>query len=261
MPKYYRNAAILLGLLISLMSPFVWAKKNQAKDPYQLAKKQALALYQAHPYTFYCHYPFDHQGRLTSIPATTPLNKPLRLQWEHIVPAQRFAHTLPCWNTPLCRDKKGQAFKGRRCCRLQSPLFQTMESDLHNLVPVLPTLNRARSYYSFTEKLPGPSLLPSCAFRIDKKHHLVAVEPTLLGPIARAYLYMHHTYGLSLSSTEIKTFYQWHSAHPPTAWEHERAQAITQQQGRVNALVASIHPQIPRDSDQSKLQGVRHGYH
>lgn len=45
------------------------------------------------------------------------------VEWEHVMPVERFARDLPCW-------KDG----GRKACK-KDETFRVMESDMNNLVP------------------------------------------------------------------------------------------------------------------------------
>ena len=64
-------------------------------------------------------------------------------------------------------------------------------------------------------------------------------EPTdaVRGDVARAWLYMHATYGMPLSADEKKILKRWHKADPPSAWEKKRNGLIEAIQGNRNVLV------------------------
>jgi endonuclease I len=67
-----------------------------------------------------------------------------------------------------------------------------------------------------------------------------AVALDVRGDVARAYLYMHETYGsraLPLGEAELARFRAWHRADPPDAWERLRDGRITAIQGMGNPLV------------------------
>ena len=208
-------------------------------NAYGLAKRQGLVIYQTNPYTFYCHIPFDHRGRIHLPEGSYLTDHSIRIQWEHIVPVRRFAHEMSCWQQPVCSDKKGHPFKGRRCCHLTNQRFQKMEADLHNLVPVLPKINQARSYFEFKEQVTGDQPIPECALQVDKKNRLVSPPPSTRGFIARTYLYMHQTYGISLTESELHQYHLWNRENPPDAWERQRHQQIQEKQGTTNPFVTS----------------------
>lgn len=222
-------------ILFLVPSPTLLAKA--VDNPYLTAKRQGLVIYQENPYTFYCHAPFDARGKLQLTDGSYMTDNSKRIQWEHIVPVRRFAQTMTCWQHPLCTDKKGHAFKGRRCCRAIDTRFQKMEADLHNLVPALPKINQARSYFEFQESVTGVQPIPTCALQVDKKHRLAAPPPALRGFIARTYLYMHQTYHLDLTDAELQQYHAWHQANPPDAWEQKRNQLIFEKQQTNNPFI------------------------
>lgn len=224
----------IAGFLFLVLLPATLFAKA-ALDPYREAKRQGLMIYQHNPYTFYCHIPFDHQGKLRLQP---PGELAKRIQWEHIVPVSRFAANRPCWTQALCYDKDNKPFKGRKCCRQKDAIFQKMEADLHNMVPSLPKLNQARKTYNFSESLKNAKKpLEACTFEIDKKNHQVQVEPSLYGFIARTYLYMHMHYGVPLSQTELLQFEQWNRRYAPDLWELTRHGLIADVQGNKNPFI------------------------
>ena len=222
-------------LLFLFLTPILTHAKTD--NLYTIAKRQGLVIYQTNPYTFYCHIPFDHHGRVQVTGGSYLTDKNSRIQWEHIVPVRRFAHEMSCWKQPLCIDKKGHPFKGRRCCHLINDTFQKMEADLHNLVPVLPKINQARSYFDFQENIVGDQPLPHCDLKVNKKNHIVSPPPSTRGFIARAYLYMHQTYGISLTEAELQQFHRWNLENPPDAWERQRHQKILEKQGTTNPFI------------------------
>jgi deoxyribonuclease-1 len=223
--------SFLVGLLLT-------TSVLAAENAYRQAKQQALVIYQANPKTFYCERSFDKTGQLKDVAGESLKEGATKIQWEHIMPAKQFGGHLACWQRTLCRDRHGNPFKGRKCCQLTNPTFQTMEADLHNLVPILPKLNHLRSHYAFQEKLSGQKPIDSCTFFVDKKRHTVSVDPKWRGFIARAYLYMHATYGIPLSKEEQVQYKRWHRENPPDAWEIKRHALIASGQKTINPYIA-----------------------
>ena len=70
-----------------------------------------------------------------------------------------------------------------------------------------------------------------------KKNKIIEPEASLRGMIARAYLYMAHTYPIRLSDEEKALYLAWHQAYAPTAWEKERNNKIKAIQGNGNPYV------------------------
>ena len=211
------------------------SKAASAQNLYHEAKKQGLAIYQKRPYTFYCQIPFNAKGELLLHSASDSTQK---IQWEHIMPVERFGRDRACWQHAICFDKHHKPIKGRRCCHLKDAIFQKMEADLHNMVPVLAKLNKSRSTYDFVVETPeGHRPIEACLFAVNKKRHQVVVSPSLYGFIARAYLYMHLQYGVSLTQAELLQFQSWNRIYAPTDWERERHRLIAEVQGTTNPLI------------------------
>ncbi len=221
-------------LLLPLLLLSSWAL---AGSSYAEAKKQGLSIYQANPKTFYCERSFDSTGRLLQPEGQYLSEQATRIQWEHLVPAKQFGVYLTCWHQSICRDKDGKPFKGRRCCQQKDALYQKMEADLHNLVPVLPKLNQARSDYRFQDTVKGKKPIETCPFQVDKKHRTVSVDTSYRGFIARAYLYMYATYGVPLTKEELQQYERWNRDYPPSRWEIQRNRLIREKQGTLNPYI------------------------
>ncbi len=82
---------------------------------------------------------------------------------------ENFGHTFSEWSDghPLCIDKKGKPFKGRRCAEFVSEEFRIMASDLHNLYPAIGAVNASRSNYNFAMLPHAKSDLGTCEMKID----------------------------------------------------------------------------------------------
>lgn len=125
------------------------------------------------------------------------------LNIEHVYPASWMADFIGCGTRTQCRKK--------------SALFNTMESDLHNLWPALSQYNQMRSNYKFTE-IPGERWkFSGCDFEIKGKR--VEPSPRSRGQIARSMLYMRDTYGLPIND---KLMEQWASEYHLTDEEIRR---------------------------------------
>ena len=211
---------------------------------FRRAKRRASKIYSDHLTTFYCGCRFSpvksvdwqscgFQPRANSVRAG-------RIEWEHVVPAHAFGGYRDCWHDELCiRERDGQAYGGRRCCRRIDAQFRRMEADLQNLVPAIGEVNGDRSNFRFDDVTGEPRQYGKCDFEIDWHRRVAEPAPTLRGEIARAYLYMHYAYadGLRLSANQLARFERWHQSDPPTAWEKTRNRRIARVQGGGNPLV------------------------
>lgn len=220
-------AYILKGLFIS---PFLFLSAQTFLPPLNFieAKKILLPLYlEKHPYTFYCGCRFDRNGIVVDCPPDAQEFIGEKIEWEHIVPASLLGRDLDCWGQNLC-ELDHQARKGRDCCQKTSEVFQWREAHLFNLVPVVKSLNRARSNYR-----PGWVFYKRrsehlCGLWIDKKSRRIEPDEHLRGFIARTYLQMHQLYDFPLSHQDKILFEQWDTQYPPDLWEKDRAQLLNQ---------------------------------
>ena len=136
------------------------------------------------------------------------------VEWEHVMPVERFARDLPCW-------KDG----GRKACK-KDETFRVMESDMNNLVPAIGEINSDRSNFSFANKLPNKGQYGNCEFEIDFKNKKVFPKKEIRGDIARIYFYMSKTYNIKLSKDEIKMFEKWDEQDSISSWEKIKSERI-----------------------------------
>ena len=153
------------------------------------------------------------------------------------MPAHAFGHTRQCWREPICTTKTGKAYKGRRCCAKIDPVFEAMESDLHNLVPAIGELNGDRSNRSFSMVSGEPREYGACNFEIDFDTDKVEPPEAVQGDIARTYFYMNTTYGLPISKKQRQLFETWARTDPVDDWERERNRRIAEIQGNANPFI------------------------
>lgn len=194
------------------------------------AKRLAAEVYQGHQQTFYCGCRYDDKKRVDAgscgyLPRKNR-KRGERIEWEHVVPAHALGHTRPCWREPICRTKKGKAYKGRRCCEKVDPQFRAMVSDLRNLVPAVGELNGDRSNFSFTQLEGEPRHYGACDFEVDHTLRKAEPMPGVRGDIARTYFYMQRTYQLPISYKQRRLFELWDKLDPLDEWEQERLRRI-----------------------------------
>lgn len=152
-----------------------------------------------------------------------------RFNVEHVYPAS--------W----MKEAGGCAGQSRRECRRNSPRFNLMEADLHNLYPALADINRDRNNYPFAI-LPG-SATGRCDFEVRDRQRLVEPTPTARGNIARAVFYMKAEYGASIeppfgTSVEQEPLLKaWHCSDPVDDEERRRNDDIDRIQGTRNPFI------------------------
>lgn len=163
-----------------------------------------------------------------------------RIEWEHLMPAERFGRGLACWSGATCSGKRGRA-----CCSASEasggdPRFHAMEGDMHNLAPAIGELNADRSNRPYGEVPGEPRDYGACDFEVDRASGRlgpVELEPSARGDAARAWLYMAEAWGVELDDAELELMLEWAASDPPDAWERERNALIEAIQGNRNRLI------------------------
>lgn len=61
-----------------------------------------------------------------------------RLEWEHVMPVERFGRHLECWHNAA-----------RKSC-MKDPKFNEMQGDLHNIQPAIGEVKGDRSNFSYS---------------------------------------------------------------------------------------------------------------
>ncbi len=194
-----------------------------------------LAIYQENRHTFLCEQPFNKLGKATVKLCSRCPKSEAAIVFMPIVPLQKLASELRCYNDHICINKNGNTFKGLRCCFEQDPFYKAASLDLHNFVPELTMIKQQRRSYTFSALNEAPS--PSCQLHIDKKKRLIHAPTQLRGMIARTTLYMRDKYHFKLSEEETSRYQSWHRQYPPTQWEKERNEKIGALQGNKNHYV------------------------
>ena len=234
-------------LLFIINSPLSAGSDGYPDTPksFNSAKKAARIIYADNQVSFYCGCAYTGRKTVNAKSCGYQVRKNAKrganIEWEHIVPAHAFGHSLQCWHDreafPKCRTKKGKLISGRKCCGRTNPLFKTMESDLHNLVPAVGELNADRSNYSFN-MLPGEERrYGACDFEVDSKLRKAEPGPNVQGNIARTYFYFEETYDLNISRKQRQLFKAWNKNDPVDSWECERNRRIHEIQGNNNSYV------------------------
>jgi len=142
---------------------------------------------------------------------------------EHIFPASWMAYSLRC-------GKRNQ-------CRINSPQFNLIEADLHNLYPSRTDINKARSNYPFTIIRGEQRSFGNCDFEFDERTRTAEPSPEARGRVARAMLYMSDEYDLYLKHKQKSLLQAWDKKYPPDQDEYKRNDRIEQLQGNRNPYI------------------------
>ncbi len=233
-----------LTTLIFALSPIVAiaAEGNTSNQSFNKAKKNLERyVYNENRETLYCGAAFDEKKNViipTGFETAKHVKRAMRIEWEHVVPAENFGRTFVEWREghPECVSSKGKQFKGRKCAEKVNAQYRYMQADMYNLFPAIGAVNATRSNYNFT-MLPGEeSSFGSCAMKISGNK----VEPPVeaRGRIARTYLYMETVYpSYKMSSQQKKLMNAWDNAYPVSQWECKRNAKIEAIQSNKNTIL------------------------
>ena len=142
---------------------------------------------------------------------------------EHVYPMAWVSRALRCGD--------------RHACRRNSPVFNEIESDMHNMYPVRKDLNRERAAYPYREIRGERRVEPGCDLEIDHRARMVEPPPVSRGNIARAMLYMEGRYDLKLYQRQRRLLLEWHRADPVDEHESWRNRRIKAVQGEPNPWI------------------------
>lgn len=188
--------------------------------------------------TLYCACPFDADRRpelgACGYGSEKTSRRAGRIEVEHVVPASWIGRGRACWRSKICRDARGVAFKGRKCCLAIDPAFRRAFQDLHNLWPTIGAINERRSNYAFGLIEGERRAFGRCDFEVDSKARLVEPRPAVRGDVARISLYMADSYGIHLNDAQRRLFESWNREDPPDTEERHRHEIILRLQGRRN---------------------------
>lgn len=233
MKKFYFKFYLMIFILI-------FSTNNLAN--FQTTKKQARYIWRDHRESFYCGCQFDaHLNVHFKSCHYTPVDKrrAKRIEWEHLVPVSWFGRHRPCW-----QYAKHYRINPRAYCEQKDPIFKKMMNDLHNLVPAIGEVNKARGAYGFGT-IKSHTLYNGCELTIDTSSKKVDPKDNIKGIIARAHLYMAKHYGkqqFSLSPQQYEQYIKWHQLYPPSAWEKTWNQRIFKLQGTDNRFISGAIP-------------------
>ena len=190
--------------------------------------------------TFYCGCRFNKKKEIdfkscNYSPRNKTNNRSRRLEFEHVVPAFILGKNLRCWKEPICQNKNGKNYKGRRCCQKISKEFRRREGDMHNLFPAIGEINGDRSNFRFGEIPYENRRYGQCDFEILNK--IVEPRDSIKGNIARSYFYISRQYKISIAEIYENLLRRWHLFDPPDDWERDRNNLIEEVQGNRNTFI------------------------
>ncbi|MCH1920143.1 endonuclease [Shewanella sp. A3A] len=253
----------LIWMVLGLFCSSTFATGNTEIESFSTAKQlmqKKVYISEALRKTIYCNASFDKDRELT-LPEgfQTSIYRKRRFKWEaeHIVPAENFGRTFHEWRegSPLCVDKKGQPFRGRKCAEKANKEYRLMQSDLYNLAPAIGSVNAARQNYNFTMLPTARSSFGSCDMRIENRK--VQPPEEARGRIARTYLYFEDAYPrYKMSKAQKQLMIVWDKQYPVTRNECEIGKKIEIIQRSNNVILSSrcavyMIPSLPSNKHET----------
>ena len=240
---FYRVIIKILALAIIFAYSHAFGNGNTTIESFANAKFiLEHEIYYDHRVTVYCDAEFDENKRIC-LPEgfATPKHEKRaeRVEWEHIVPAENFGRAFVEWRDgdPICVDKNGKSYKGRKCAGKANKEYRLMEADMYNLYPSIGAVNAIRSNHNFQMLDKAlPSTFGICRMKV--KGNKVEPPESARGIIARTYKYMDNEYPkYRMSKQQRKLMDAWDNMYPVNAWECQRAKRIEAIQGNENIFV------------------------
>ncbi|KTD61577.1 endonuclease [Legionella spiritensis] len=226
---------VLFALLAISCSLYTSEPKSFSKS-----KKIAGALFINHRFTLYCQCRYDKNNKidLSSCGMQSASNKKRahRIEWEHMMPAENFGRQYRCWRESLCKDSKGRAYKGRKCCSKIDKAFRKAEAELYNLWPASGLINQIRSNYRYSS-IPEKRQTYGCNFYADKVLRKAEPPDSAKGIVARANLFMADKYGIRLSRQQKQLFNAWNRDFPVTEFERTWSLRVARVEGYENPYI------------------------
>jgi deoxyribonuclease-1 len=227
-------------VLVTLGIPISGMGQNLDADPFQpsslvsseIAHKQLQKIYltSGNRRTFHCSCVFDKLRQvfpnLCSDGPVSGRGKPQKLIWASLMSPNVFAKSLKCWNKNLCARSDRKKVDRSQCCSEISPKFKKMQSDMHNIFPMIEEPVSATETSNFS----GLWEYSYC-----KKEGTLRKE--ISGDASRAYLYMSFQYKIHLEESLENSLRTWHFVDPPDEWEEKRNDLIEVVQGNRNPFI------------------------
>ncbi|HEC06124.1 MAG TPA: endonuclease I [Thiolapillus brandeum] len=201
------------NLLLALLILALWAATACSRPP-QRNYLDSLRSYWQGVYpnggeTLYCGRKFRPFDRSVNV--------------EHVYPMSWVTKKLGCGK--------------REQCRHNSPRFNLIESDMHNMYPARKDVNQTRGAMAFGIIEGENHKYRGCDFEVDFRKRRVEPRPEVRGRIARAMLYMSDEYGLDIYHKQRKMLEKWNRQYPPDAEEKRHNRAVARIQGKPNPYI------------------------
>jgi len=189
-----------------VLASFLLAQLAFAQAPQESLEERFWGnLYKDGGETFYCKKPFTQKSML--------------ITESYIYSTSWIRDHLRCGTPKQCRE--------------ESPEYQRITSDLHNIVPADARIDLERSTAVFEEL---PDEVPAGTCGLKRSFQIIEPPDDIKGDIARAILYMVETYNLPLQGS-LRQYQHWNTMDPPSPQEIERNRQIQELQGNSNRFI------------------------
>jgi len=231
-----------MAIVITVFSSgAILAGGNEKYITIDQATTNMFEVYKDHQRTLYCDAQFNEDKKVTyqnGFIVVKYIDRASIAEAEHIFPLESVSHKFEQWHnsSPECVNSKKKQYKGQECVIRTSYEFGLIASDLHNMAPVIGSVNAARRHFPYTRLSGAFSSFGTCDIKIAKR--LVQPPEKNRGLIARAMLYMEQAYPqITLRDTRRNLMNKWSEQFHVTRWECERNIKISKIQGNTNPIV------------------------
>lgn len=160
--------------------------------------------------------------RVETTRSGNPNARALRIEWEHVVPAEFIATGFGCQNATRADCQKIEG-------------FELAEGDLFNLFPAIGELNADRSSRPYGVVEGEPREYGRCDFELTKegpreipsyRRGRAEPAPSIRGDLARIWFYMARRYSVKIGDENLSMYTEWAQVDPIDEKEAERVARI-----------------------------------
>lgn len=198
------------------------------------ADRHLRPIYEESPFEAYCGCEVDFDTKEIDLSecgyvSRNPRNSSnTKMQWEHVFPKSWVAQAMGCSSVAQCKSSP-----------TKERAYIEAETDLHNLVPSVGSLNGMRSSNWLWEIDGEEREFGQCDFEVSRIDGETVIEPPddHKGNLARIILYYAERYGLELPDSAIELYLEWNEIDPVDDEELARSLEIESIIGYPNRYV------------------------
>lgn len=254
MKKEKNNSKIGVWVFIALLIGYLTYDRIQSEendvDGGKSAEIMMAKIHENMPYTFYCGCKYRKIGEGYGDRSSLVLDegscdyRPRRgsadnkkIVWHRLVPRYFYGVQRQCW-----KDSKSECKgKGEECiskyCEKTDNVYKQMNSDMHNMFPVIDEIDRDRSFFSHADIDGEQRIYGGCNVEINYDMRSIEPREEIKGDIGRAWLHMIKKYKLKVRPDYVVEMLRWSKKDRSDDWERVRNERIYEIQGDRNDYI------------------------